>query len=305
MTTGTVDAQTGTISLNGTGSGSGFFAAEAGATLAFSGGTFALNGDLISSNAVLAGATLYGNGSISGVLNWTSGTFGSGNYALTIATNGILILTGTDGGNYVMSESITNAGLVRLEMGNLRIEFCGGGQYGAFVNLPGALVDMTADVSLADDSCGSGFINEGTVRKSGGTGTSDINGLFVNSGTVDAQTGTISFNGDESGSGLFSAEAGATLAFSSGTFTLTGNLISSNAVLAGATLLGDGSISGLLTWTSGRFGSGNHALTLAANGILVLAGTNGGNYLIERSVTNAGVVRLEGGNMGSALSGKR
>src|ERR1035438_1410651 len=122
MTTGTVDAQTGTISLNGTGSGSGFFAAEAGATLAFSGGTFALNGDLISSNAVLAGATLYGNGSISGVLNWTSGTFGSGNYALTIATNGILILTGTDGGNYVMSESITNAGLVRLEMGNLRIE---------------------------------------------------------------------------------------------------------------------------------------------------------------------------------------
>jgi hypothetical protein len=296
ISSGTVDAQSGTISLNG-GSGSGLFSAEAGATLAFSSGTFTLTGNMISSNAVLAGATLSGNGAISGVLNWNSGVFGSGNNAFTLATNAMLILAGTNGGTYLIGQAVTNAGILRIQSGNLQIAYCGGGQYGVFVNLPGALVDLTADVSIGDDSCGPGIVNEGTVRKSGGTGTSDIYGVFMSTSTVDAQTGTISFNGTDSGSGLFSAEPGATLAFTSGTFAFTGNLISSNAVLAGATLSGNGTISGVLTWTSGVFGSGNNAFTLATNAMLILAGTNGGTYLIEQTVTNAGIVRIQSGNL--------
>jgi hypothetical protein len=297
ITTGTVEARTGAISLNGNDSGRGLFIAATGATVVFSTGTFALTGDMTSSNAMLAGATLLGNGTINGVLTWTSGTFGTGNGALTINTNAMLILAGTNGGNYVLSESVTNAGIIRVQSGNLQIDYCGGGQFGEFINLPRALVDMTGDVSIGHDGCGAGIINEGTVRKSGGTGTNNIAGVFVNTGTVDAQTGTISFNGTDSGGGLFAAETGATLAFTSGTFTLTGNMTSSNAVLAGATLSGNGTINGLLTWTSGIFGTGNNALTIATNTVLVLAGTNGGNYLIAQAVTNAGIVRVQSGNL--------
>src|ERR1039458_10228457 len=294
--TGTGDAQTGTISLNG-GSGSGLFAAETDATLAFSSGTFAFNGNLISSNTVLAGATLYGNGTISGVMTWTSGAFGSGNNTLTIATNALLILAGTNGGTYAISQTVNNAGTVRVQSGNLQMVDCGGGNYGEFINLPGALVDMTTNVSLGCDSCSAGFFNQGIVQKSGGTGTNTITGAFINTGTVDAQTGTISFNGTDSGGGVFAAETGASLAFSGGTFTLTGNVISSNTVLAGATLQGNGTVNGVLTWTGGVIGSGNNSLTIASNGLLVLAGVNGSNYLIKQTVNNAGTVRVQSGNL--------
>ena len=57
---------------------------------------------------------------------------------------------------------------------------------------------MTGDVSFNDDGCGPGIFNAGTVRKSGGTGTNYINGIFSNTGIVDAQTGTISLNGSYS-----------------------------------------------------------------------------------------------------------
>jgi hypothetical protein len=161
----------------------------------FSGGTFTLAGYLNSSNAVLAGSTLFGNGTLNGVLKWTSGMIGPGNYTLTVASNSVLVLAGNNGSNYLIEQAVNNAGIVRLQSGNLQINDCPGGQYGAFINLPGALVDMVADVSIGDDGCGSGFLNNGTLRKSGGTGTNTINGVFLNTGTIDAQIGTISLTG--------------------------------------------------------------------------------------------------------------
>jgi hypothetical protein len=61
------------------------------------------------------------------------------------------------------------------------------------INLPGALVDITADVSI-DGYCGNELLlNYGTVRKSGGTGTSTINPIFNNFGLLDVQTGALYF----------------------------------------------------------------------------------------------------------------
>ncbi len=295
--TGTVDAQTGTISFNGTDSGGGVFAAASGAALAFSGGNLTLSGNLISSNATLAGATLAGNGTLYGTLKWTAGMFGAGNNSLTIASNAVLILAGVNGSNYLIQQVVTNAGTVQLQSGNIQINWCGSGRYGQFINLPGALVDLKADVSFNDDGCGPGIFNAGTVQKSGGTGTSYLNGVFANAGTVTAQTGTISFNGSDSGNGLFAATSGATLAFNSGTFTLNGNVTTANAVLAGSTLLGNGTINGTLIWTGGMIGPGNYFMTIASNTVLVLAGTSGSNYLIGQAVTNAGTVRVQSGNL--------
>jgi hypothetical protein len=208
------------------------------------------------------------------------------------------------------------------------------------INLPGALVDITADVSI-DGYCGNGnelLLNYGTVRKSGGTGTSTINPIFNNFGLLDAQTGTVSINGGGNGTGIFEADAGATLKLNGGTFTLTspvqftgtgtnlitggtltlngsltpskplrvtggtltlnGSVTVSNLTLAGsATLAGtNGVIAGVLTWTSGSIGSGSK-LTIATNGVLVLAGNNGSDYMMQGILTNAGTVRLVSGNL--------
>jgi hypothetical protein len=72
------------------------------------------------------------------------------------------------------------------------------------INLPGALVDITADVSI-DIYCGNELLlNYGTVRKSGGTGTSTINPIFNNFGLLDVQTGALYFTSSfvEAGGGF-------------------------------------------------------------------------------------------------------
>jgi hypothetical protein len=65
------------------------------------------------------------------------------------------------------------------------------------VNLPGALMDVQADVSI--DSYGSlTLLNAGTFRKSGGTAVTYINTSFFNTGTLDAQTGIINLTANYS-----------------------------------------------------------------------------------------------------------
>jgi hypothetical protein len=211
---GLLDVQSGMVSLYGGGSGDNgaVFRAEVGATLKLannytansgsqltgdgtnllSGGTFTLNGLVNGSKAVLAGAALAGaNGVIAGVMTWTSGSIAAGS-TLTIATNGLLVLAGNNGSDYYLYGTLTNAGTIRLVSGNLEL-YCNPGY---LVNLPGALVDLTGDVSI-DRGCGGDLlVNLGTVRKSGGTGTSAINSAFNNLGLLDVQTGLVNLNGN-------------------------------------------------------------------------------------------------------------
>jgi hypothetical protein len=294
---GIVDAETGTISLIAGASDNGGTYVGSGVTLLPS-GTFSQSGTLTSSNLVLGGATLQGNGTIVGLIIWTNGVFGHGNSTLTLATNATLVLAGVNGTNYSMSQYVTNAGTILLQSGNLDIVSCGGGNYGTLINLPGGLVNFQADVSILGDACGAELVNAGIVRKSGGTGISAINSTVQNTGTVDAETGTISFNGGATvnDTGGKYVGPGVTL-LASGTFSQSGTLTSSNLVLGGATLQGNGIITGLIIWTNGVFGHENLALTLATNATLVLAGANGTNYSMAEYVTNAGTILLESGNL--------
>src|SRR2546429_6581788 len=65
------------------------------------------------------------------------------------------------------------------------------------------------------------------------------------------------------------------------------------------------SIAGVLTWTSGNFAGGG-TLTIATNGMLVLAGNNGSDYTVNGVLTNAGTdrksTRKNSSNAGSAYA---
>lgn len=148
------------------------------------------DGRLTSTNAFLNGVNLVGTGTNYGVLTWISGSLAQGDGAPTIAPQGVLVLAGSNGVDYALSAALYNAGTIKMVSGNLPLNFCGSGK-GGIINEPGGLVDIEADVSI-DSPCDGQINNEGIVRKSGGTGTTDIGAFFNNgAGILDAQTGAI------------------------------------------------------------------------------------------------------------------
>jgi hypothetical protein len=127
-------------------------------------------------------------------------------------------------------------------------------------NMSGALTDWPVDGNtnwFAGTS--NNFNNYGTLRKSGGTGTSNFEYYVNNYGLIEVQSGTISFgnSGTHSG-GSFVLSPGSTIDFATGTHTLdatssitgTGNVLISPATfnmdgvfnITGNTTIGGGTI---------------------------------------------------------------
>jgi hypothetical protein len=289
---GTLDIQTGTIKLSNSGQGGGVFLPEAGATLIFndsyeldcnligagtnllSNGTFTLNGNINGSNVVLNGANLEaGNTVINSALTWNNGNINPGSI-MTVATNGWLTLT--SGNVHDFYGMLTNAGTVQLLTGNSLwlIGSCQDG-VGELVNLPGGLVDIQGDNSI-NQTCGTELLlNQGVVRKSAGTGTTTISLLFTNSGTVQADSGTMSFTHTytqdsgqtvlDGGGFIFSQMAQFLGGNLTGTGTITGS-ISNNATI------GTGASPGLLAISGDYDESPQAHLAIKLGG--TLAGTN-------------------------------
>jgi hypothetical protein len=318
---GLLDVQTGVVSIY-TGEGGGVFEAEAGATLNFfynytadggavftgggtnviSGGTFALNGTMTNSNLMQAGGNLAGNNAvISSFWKWTGGgVYGT----VAVATNGVLVVSGAS--YHDLHGVLTNAGTIQLTDATcLRCFGDTGG--GRLVNLPGALVNFQDDSWIYYYYGNEAVVNQGTVRKSGGSGISSIYPALYNSGLLDVQTGAVSIYTGEGG-GVFEAEAGATLNFiynytadsgavfmgggtnviSGGTFTLNGVMTNSSLMLAGGNLAGNNAvISSFWKWTGGGvYGT----VAVATNGMLVVSGASYRD--LHGVLTNAGTIRL-------------
>jgi hypothetical protein len=188
---GAVDGRVGKISFAGGGS------LNPGSTFAGSGdyrftdGTFNLNTTLTASFVTIDGATLAGtNGAIGGIWGLADGELGAAGSTLTIASNGWLVLAGTSGNYYNLRGALTNAGLLTLASGNFYVR-------GAQVyNRPGATLQFSADSSIANlGAANEVLFNQGIIRKSAGTGTSSITIALTNTGTLDAQLGTLSLSG--------------------------------------------------------------------------------------------------------------
>jgi hypothetical protein len=251
---GSVLANVGTLEFDEGGTATGSFTVAAGATLLFSGSdkfTFGTGSSvggagtvtysygttvpvtLINSNVsgtltissgsivdfegnvtvgalVMSGGTLTGAGTVTvtGLTTWTGGTMsGPG----TIIAQGGLQLgaTGSSDSESLYGRTFDNAGSATWLGSNFLYQDEGG----TFVNQAGGTLDFQNDGGWSSD--GTTFlINQGTLKKSGGSNTTQITPFLTNSGSVQANSGTLELNGGGTATGSFAVVGGATLQFS-------------------------------------------------------------------------------------------
>ena len=160
------------------------------------------------------------------------GPYGTGD----IDGPGTLATTGTttiDEGVYI------GAGLVWDNSGtvDLASNIAGGDAAGGtatIVNLAGASFDLTGDYLNVENNTNTGnasqpvgnltFVNQGTLAKTAGTGTSNILVPLTNSGTVQARAGTFLLSGAVNNSGVLEGVTGGDLVIA-GALTGSGDLV--------------------------------------------------------------------------------
>lgn len=230
---GTIDVQSGVLrvvpgNVSTVNTGSQFIGAG---TLEL-GGSVAYNGSFTSSNLRMAAGTHAGNGAVlQGQAAMVAGTFTGG---WQVAPGATLVLQTAAGKAIAGNTTVfTNQGTVVWEAGNVSLSSAA-----SVVN--NGLFDATGDDAFTYPGGGAGWVNNGVLRKSAGTGTTSVaaSGLnFSNPGTVDVRTGTIALpasfhnTGTLMGDGRLSSAGGGVLntgtvapgSFGAGTLSLAGS----------------------------------------------------------------------------------
>jgi len=168
--------------------------------------------------------------SLGGTMGWLNGTLRG---FVTVETNALLRLS-SGNGKALGDGALTNAGTV---------QFAGSGTWGlgnsTIYNQSGALFDMQSDSQVYFWYGPASFQNAGLLRKSAGGGNSYIGVSFNNTGTVDVQTGTLTFQAFNNYTGQFNVASGAALTLSGG-----GNIIGTFNTAT----------NGTVTFSAGNFG---------------------------------------------------
>jgi hypothetical protein len=295
--------QTGSGSLTGAGhvqvvGGSGTVRFGAGTTYDV-GSTLLHSGDMAFDNQARTGALslinqgrLLGTGTITatGLFTW-SGAGGFPAYHtgildnLTVRAEGGLLMNGST--KHVLGGStVLNAGTGVWTSGNLVFKPTGGDASTVLVNAAGGSLDLQFDGSLTGggNQLTNYFHNAGQFSKSGGGGTSlfSVRSTNTTSGTVQVDSGTLSF-WTLANSGVLRAGSGATLAFhdhfGSSSYTQDagvllldgGNVLKPGSALAinGGALQGDGSISGAVAVSAATLAPG---VGEATSGAITISG---------------------------------
>ncbi len=284
LNTGTVEVQTGTFQI-AAGTLSGNFI---GAGVNHWYGNFNLVGTVNSSN-VLVNANLTGtNVTLTGTWTWQSGSLGNGtDNSFSVAANTLLTLVP---GNYkTLFCPLSNLGAVCLTGPSVFYLDNAGGV--AQVINHGTLESTGDDLFIHSGSGGGSIQNHGVFVKSGGSGITSVAETLrlINTGTVEARTGTIRVAAGTLGGNFI----GAGVNHWAGNFNLIGTVNSSN-VLINANLTGTNiTFTGTWTWQSGGWGNGvENSFSLAGNTLLTLVP---GNYkTLFCPLSNSGTMRLTG-----------
>ena len=315
---GAVDAQSGTLTFpNGFTSRGNFNVAPA-AIVSLAGGIFSfqtghafsgdgfygvsigdvtLIGNITAANFQVTGGTVRGTNLLTGTLHWSGGIFRG---ALTVATGGLLKLDSPGTVEYV--GSLTNAGTIIWTAGRFYLE-----EATTFDNQAGATFEIQVDSELLPfGAAPNRFINHGLFRKSAGTGISSIETDFINTGTVDVQSGGVNFPKGFASSGHFNVAPGASLNLVGGIFsfesghsfsgagfygiplgdiTLIGDITGTNFQVVAGIVRGTNRLTGTLHW-SGGFIRGN--LSVVPGGVLNMDSPGAVEY--SGTITNNGTI---------------
>ena len=280
---GTVDIQTGTLTLRAPSVFNSGCAFTGGGTVNFQAGTNTLNGSIHTDNlTLLYSATLTGTGSFSGTLTWGGGSIGE-NAAITVATNGQLLIASISQFTKVLNGSLTNQGTITwTPNGNLVLG-------GVLHNLTNAVFEIQTGNGILASGTNPVFINDGTLRRSVDTFGTSCQVPLINSGTVDIQTGKLELpGGSVLNEGSSFTGAGLTR-MTTGTNTLNGMIYSENLELSGATLAGSGLVTGSFTWSAGTIDAAL-SFNVTSNSVLTIG--SGANFtkFLNGNLTNAGTV---------------
>jgi hypothetical protein len=309
VNSGTVDAQTGTIDFRGDNTfNPGTMFTGAGSVVVNSASTF--NGAFSSSNLTLAAGTQTGAAAVlTGQMQLGAAVL-AGDWAVTPGAS--LNLQGA-ASKALSFGSVVNHGAVVWQASSGSINF-----FNASSLTNNGLVDAQGNASMIfGGGPASTFTNNGVLRKSAGAGTTQIGNSalfsFVNSGTVDAQTGTIDFSGQNTfnpgtvftGAGSVVVNSASTFngAFSSSNLTLvSGTQTGAAAVLNGQMQLGAAVLAGDWAVAPGATlnlqGGASKTLSFGSvvnNGALVWQASSGSiNFLNASSLTNNGLIDAQG-----------
>jgi hypothetical protein len=301
-----ITVQTGTIQLQPLGgiSTGGNFTVASGATLDLTGnanvsylGTYTGSGagtiELAAGTLTFAGDTTFDFPA--GLFQWSGGFLDLNGHTLTNA--GTITISNAIG-NVVYLEgpgTLKNAGKID-QIGAYLLDL----ERGAVLdNLSGGTYDFQADASIVSLDASGTLVNAGTLEKTGGSGTSQITSLFINSNAITVQTGTIQLrtSGGVSTGGNFTVASGATLdltATAVGSYlgTYTGSGSGTVEVADGVlTLAGDTTFNfpaGLFQWRGSEIQLNGHTLT------------NSGTISISNTAATSTVTLLGGGTLANA-----
>ena len=194
------------------------------APLNIANGTFSVsaNSVLQRSLAVAGGKLLVAaNLNVAGLFTWSNGVLSGGGQ--TFAPGGVAL----DAANFDLKldgHRLVNQGAA-IWTGGRQVMIYNGA---VFRNAAGATFEIRVDRSFYDPKWGAAatLLNEGSIRKTTGSGETRLGGLIQNQGTIEVQQGTLILDGGGDSSGVFTAAAGATLSFDEGKF----NLLAGSAV---------------------------------------------------------------------------
>jgi formylmethanofuran dehydrogenase subunit C len=313
---GTLDIQSGTLAFNDTSTQAGSVVLADGAVLRFSGGAHLING--ASFTGAAGGTVQITNGTVTfaaptaitgptlshtgGVLNGAGTITVSGAASFTGGTQtgaGTTIIQGATsfGASYNLSDDRVlelRGGATTATAFTINLDSGGAAGFGTLRNAVGStFVDSTATTSnFSTNSSPSLFDNLGTYRKSG-AGTTSFGTGFDNSGTLDIQSGTVSFNENSTQSGSITLANGAVLRFGGGTHAINGAGITAAAGSIVRVSAGDAAFSNTTTLANAELQNGTFRLN-GTTGIAAFTHT-AGTLAGTGTVTISGAATLSGG----------
>lgn len=278
LNTGSINVQSGTLTLTGGVGTAGTYSTLIGTALDLTGGgqfelggvcTFQGNGTVLTGSGILTTASTGGTWVVppSVTMIWTSNLLGIG-IGSTLNFNGNLNFAGSTatqlfgGGKLKMNGNLTHSGSGDIVMtGDSATN-----SVATTLEIPvGRSYLIQSNGGISASGAGGIILNAGTINKTAGTGTSRIIANVNNTGTIRTTAGTLSLNNTTATAGVLTAGASSTLQLidnNLGQFLFTGNL----------TITGAGVIS--ISAGNFRVGSAGGTLNVGATSHLVWSGGN-------------------------------